>query len=1087
MMNITRKKAVQLMLAATCAWLATGCMQEEWERPEQKVKTTICADIPSEDEDVQTRVTVDRTNYKLYWSENDEITVVGFDESDRFKGLELYNVKEIDETDRRQATFEGYSIPQAIKREVYYPSEKVSVDNQGKVKFYLPTQQFQERKNSTEYLSANMILKGTDEDNKRFQMQPVNSIMVFQFTENKQFENVKNLIWTVETENGDKQISLKLGLRIDLDEDIIDKVYIAFMPDSMSVKPGGKFKVQITSDKYTVKTFQFTTTLPDGKKYEAGKYYTADLMDNKYKGCWEEVTTPTEPEVPEEPKVPPTPITEMKLTLQITSGYTDVILPFSGYTPSTCTVNWGDEYATNDGDRAYYPELTCSSGHDATNYFKHTYKEPGTYQITIKSSQVEAGKAQIASLDLYTEGQNFNKNLVSIDTPLLKMDNGSGYQLFSNCTKLESVAENLFMYNEDILSFNRCFIGCRALKAIPEGLFKNCTSAKDFSNCFYSCDLLTEIPEGLFTNCTSATNFYRCFYYCKALMEIPEELFTNCTSATNFSECFYSCDLLTEIPERLFANCTSATEFNNCFRNCTALTTIPAGLFANCTSATGFNGCFRNCTALTTIPAGLFANCMSATGFDRCFMFCNKVTTIPENLFPASESVKSYVFCFGECEALEKIPEDLFEGNYRATDFSECFNMCSKLKEIPEGLFKDALRADNFKRCFYECKALTQLPEGLFEMNTLATSFYQCFSGCTGLTALPEHLFNCPKVTELKLCFEKCSKIAAIPSDLFTNLKRLTSFEEFFSGWNKLEAIPEGLFDQHPDVTSFKNCFKNCTVLTTIPEGLFDKHLKVTSFEGCFEGCRTLTEVPTRLFASPVATSFSNCFSGCSSLTKVADDLFSRNEAATKFSHCFEACSSLTELPNKLFANNKKATDFSHCFVSCRALTELPDDLFIHNTEATDFSYCFGDCETLTKLPDNLFTYNTKATDFSYCFSYGKLKTVPRFLFATNLQVTTFKACFQNCEVLAPNEDIFCSSSALKTRFATRPDISMCFYNIGSAAESRGPAPKLWQLTEIYKNYTNLCKDCFSSACLSNVQGNTNLGEFGRTGVYVNK
>ena len=52
MMNITRKKAVQLMLAATCAWLATGCMQEEWERPEQKVKTTICADIPSEDEDV---------------------------------------------------------------------------------------------------------------------------------------------------------------------------------------------------------------------------------------------------------------------------------------------------------------------------------------------------------------------------------------------------------------------------------------------------------------------------------------------------------------------------------------------------------------------------------------------------------------------------------------------------------------------------------------------------------------------------------------------------------------------------------------------------------------------------------------------------------------------------------------------------------------------------------------------------------------------------------------------------------------------------------------------------------------------------
>ena len=49
----------------------------------------------------------------------------------------------------------------------------------------------------------------------------------------------------------------------------------------------------------------------------------------------------------------------------------------------------------------------------------------------------------------------------------------------------------------------------------------------------------------------------------------------------------------------------------------------------------------------------------------------------------------------------------------------------------------------------------------------------------------------------------------------------------------------------------------------------------------------------------------------------------------------------------------------------------------------------------------------------------------------------------------------------------------MCFYNIGSAAESRGPAPKLWQLTEIYKNYTNLVLSADELQNISSFGANT--------------
>lgn len=156
------------------------------------------------------------------------------------------------------------------------------------------------------------------------------------------------------------------------------------------------------------------------------------------------------------------------------------------------------------------------------------------------------------------------------------------------------------------------FSSCTNLASLPEDLFSENTTITDFSNCFKGCTSLlsANIPVTLFANNADVTSFASCFEGCTSIISIPSDLFKYNTKVTNFDSCFKGCTglLSSGIPAALFANNVDVTDFSSCFNGCTSLTTVPGGLFQYNTKVTTFNGCFRGISAIE------FALFLAATG-----------------------------------------------------------------------------------------------------------------------------------------------------------------------------------------------------------------------------------------------------------------------------------------------------------------------------------------------------------------------------------------------------------------------------------------------------------------------------------------
>ena len=80
---------------------------------------------------------------------------------------------------------------------------------------------------------------------------------------------------------------------------------------------------------------------------------------------------------------------------------------------------------------------------------------------------------------------------------------------------------------------------------LPEGLFANCpgiqsvseiNSVMDAYGLFSNCTSLTEIPEDLFASMTKVTRLDGIFKGCTSLREIPEKLFANNTQVISMWE-----------------------------------------------------------------------------------------------------------------------------------------------------------------------------------------------------------------------------------------------------------------------------------------------------------------------------------------------------------------------------------------------------------------------------------------------------------------------------------------------------------------------------------------------------------------------
>ena len=837
-------------------------------------------------------------NGKLTWQKGDRLTVVRMNGSDYVAYADDYEYGGTEGA--TSGPFTGTAITDAGNSWTIYSPHTVVVSTYYDTVTLPMTGQTQTADGNTDHLRNYLLLSSTGikDLDAGFDLEMQNSIMKFEFSNvPAEVGELTRLVWAAETET-DSHIRCTHYLMLNFAPGAVtfdtDKhtltAYLAFMPEEMKVKTGGKFTVMLMGDK----TYLAETTIDGGKTYAAGMRYTAVVDGTSMK--WEEKAV-------------------MIFTVRPVGDQFNIPFPESGTTPAELTVDWGDGTTPTT-----VASGTALSSKDA---FCHSY--PLTYvnyNIIITSGQTDKTLQQIPPFG-YSNRRDSREKLVSIDTPLLntaETDFGSCFSYYA----LRSIPEDLFANNPQATNFSYCFCSCTSLRSIPEGLFAHNPQATDFSYCFSSCTSLQSVPEGLFANNPQATNFRDCFS--KTLLQsVPEGLFANNPQATDFWGCF-SGTSLQSVPEGLFAHNPQATDFYHCFSG-TSLQSVPEGLFAHNPQATNFKECFRDCTSLESVPEGLFAHNPQATSFSYCFNQ-TPLQSVPEGLFANNPQATSFSYCFNHTP-LQSIPGGLFAHNPQATNFWCCFEGCTSLQSVPEGLFTNNTQVTNFKECFKDCTSLESVPTGLFANSPQVKDFSGCFSGCTALQSLPSGLFASTVATDFN-CFYRCTSLRSIPADLLAKLPAVTNLSSCFSGCTALRSVPAGLFDKNTRITSFRRCFADCTALNSIPNKLFDNNTSVTDFTGCFEGS-SMAVIPKGVFDNNKwVESFENCFKDCLPLRAVPTGLFDKNTRATNFRRCFSGCLNLgmneaifsaTKDYKQRFPNTYKKMDFRECFKGAGSAT----------------------------------------------------------------------------------------------------------------------------------------------------------------------
>ena len=831
-------------------------------------------------------------NGKLTWQKGDRLTVVRMNGSDYVAYADDYEYGGTEGA--TSGPFTGTAITDAGNSwTIYYP-HTVAVSTYYDTVTLPMTGQTQTADGNTDHLRNYLLLSSTGikDLDAGFDLEMQNSIMKFEFSNvPAEVGELTRLVWAAETET-DSHIRCTHYLMLNFAPGAVtfdaDKhtltAYLAFMPEEMKVKTGGKFTVMLMGDK----TYLAETTIDGGKTYAAGMRYTAVVDGTSMK--WEEKAV-------------------MIFTVRPEGDQINIPFPESGTTPAELTVDWGDGTTPTT-----VASGTALSSKDA---FCHSYPFAYVnYTIIITSGQTDKTLQQIPPFG-YSNRRDSREKLVSIDTPLLNTAETDFRSCFSYYV-LRSIPEDLFAHNPQATNFSDCFYSCTSLRSIPEGLFANNPQATDFWCCFYYCLSLQSVPEGLFAHNPQATDFGGCFSQTR-LQSVPESLFAHNPQATNFSYCFYQTPLQS-VPEGLFAHNPQATSFSYCF-NQTPLQSVPEGLFAHNPQVTDFYHCFSG-TPLQSVPEGLFANNPQATDFTCCFNH-TPLQSIPEGLFAHNPQATNFWCCFEGCTSLQSVPEGLFTNNTQVTNFKECFKDCTSLESVPTGLFANSPQVKDFTCCFEGCTALQSLPSGLFA-STVATDF-NCFYRCTSLRSIPADLLaKLPAVTSLSGCFSGCTALRSIPAGLFDKNTRITSFRRCFADCTALNSIPNKLFDNNTSVTDFTGCFEGSS-MAVIPKGVFDNNKWVESFENCFKDCLPLRAVPTGLFDKNTrATNFRRCFSGCLHL--------GMNEAIF----------SATKDYKQRFPNTNKKMDFRECFKGAGSAYVLPDMMAFTGSAPDLWNYDFG-------------------------------------------------------------------------------------------------------------------------------------------------
>lgn len=277
-MKTTKWMSVALM--GTLAAMASGCAADE-EMSDNATGGTgkLMTITVGTESGSNTRVSYDEGQDdapSLTWELNDKLAVLGYSSDGVFTGKKEYLLDEADHG-KTIGAFTGEEIAYADIYHVYYPHTVADEWD------FIIGEQIQVGDNSTTHLKNNIFLRSaplTSLNNITLSMR--SSILKFALSGiPKEVGTLKELRWVVETASGEKTLKLAFSTasanKIQFSDTKSDlTAYLAFMPEDIAIKQGGKFRVELIGDKI----YMAETTVDAGKTYAAGHRYTA-LIDGK--------------------------------------------------------------------------------------------------------------------------------------------------------------------------------------------------------------------------------------------------------------------------------------------------------------------------------------------------------------------------------------------------------------------------------------------------------------------------------------------------------------------------------------------------------------------------------------------------------------------------------------------------------------------------------------------------------------------------------------------------------------------------------------------------------------------------------------
>ncbi|MFP3770124.1 BspA family leucine-rich repeat surface protein [Enterococcus faecium] len=405
----------------------------------------------------------------------------------------------------------------------------------------------------------------------------------------------------------------------------------------------------------------------------------------------------------------------------------------------------------------------------------------------------------VRKTEFYADSLNLKqfKSLKSVDLNLVILNPVSAKEMFSGCSKLESI--NLYDFDTSkITDMESMFYNCASLKSIDvskwdtsnvtnmKAMFRGCRNLQsvDLSNfntanvvnmsqMFDDCNNLTSVDLSSFDT-SNVTDMSSMFSYCSNLQSIDLSNF-NIANVVDMGRMFAYTNFNTL---KISGKPANGASLAHMFWKCSTNNILDLSRF-DTSSVTNMAGMFRNLSAPDLKISGKF-NTSNVTNMDNMFNSI-RVPNIDLSNFDTSNVTSMSNMFVG-------INVNLDVSGFNTSNvvnMSRMFALVS-ISTLDLSSF-DTSKVTNMSEMFYSSSNLNKLNLSNFNTSNV-TDMNNMFSDCDNLTSVDLSNFNTSNVTDMSYMFYACNKLTSLDLSSFTTPK-IQRMSGMFYSCSKLTFI----------------------------------------------------------------------------------------------------------------------------------------------------------------------------------------------------------------------------------------------------------------------------------------------------------